>query len=128
MQALEISNRTDDELGRELFGRLYLRFEKARKKDRSIHVIDLWSVGFSLSRHGSKITVNQGQQGCLMEITVIRTRKPEDRSSRDRLWNATVRRSADEARLALIPGPEGTLSEIIEEVVRTVLSKTAPQD
>jgi hypothetical protein len=120
--------RTDDELGRKLFARLFLRFEKARKTDRTIHVIDMWSVGFSLRLHGSKLTVNQGQQGRLLEIALVSKHKPQDGDDRAEPWRATICRSADGTRVALTPGPEGTLDEIIEEVVRTVLSKTAPQN
>jgi hypothetical protein len=119
---------TDDELGRKLFALLFLRFEKARQKDRTIHLIDMWSVGFSLRLHGRKLTVNQGQRGRLLEITLVSMHKPQDGDDREEPWTATISRSADGTRVALTPGPEGTLNEIIEEVVRTVLSKTAPQN
>jgi hypothetical protein len=115
-----ISSRTDEELGRELFAKLLIRFEAARKKDPSIHVIDVWSVGFKLSRPGNLLIVNQAQEGRLIEITLLWTRNPGVRKP----WRAAIRRSLDRTRIALIPGPEGTLDEIVEAVVRTVLSKT----
>jgi len=118
-----LAGRTDDELSREVFGQLFVRFEAARKRDRSIHVIDMWSVGFKLSRHGSLLVVNQGQEGRLLEITLLGTHKPEGRTP----WRAAIWRSLDRTRLALVPGPEGTVDDIVEEVVRTVLGKTGPQ-
>jgi hypothetical protein len=119
-----LAGRTDDELSRELFGRLFVRFEAARKKDSSLHVIDVWAVGLKLSRHGSLLVVNQGQQGRLIEVTLVWTHKPEGKKP----WRAAIGRSADGNRLTLIPGPEGTVDDIIEEVVRTVLSKTGLQE
>ena len=119
-----LAGRTDEELSREVFGRLFVRFEAARKRDVSIQIIDMWSVGFKLSRHGSLLVVNQGQEeGRLIEIALLWTRKPEGRTP----WRAAIWRSLDRTRLALVPGPEGTVDDIVEEVVRTVLGKTGPQ-
>jgi hypothetical protein len=115
-----LAGRTDDELRRVLFTRLFGRFEAARKEDLSIHVIDVWSLGFTLSRRGSLLTVNLGQEGRLIEITLLWTHKPGEHKP----WKATIWRSLDRTRVVLLPGPEGTLDDIVEEVVRTVLSKT----
>jgi hypothetical protein len=118
-----ISCRSDGELSRELFGRLFVRFEAARKKDRSIQIIDMWAVGLKLRRHGSLLVVNQGQEGRLIEITLLWTHRPESGQP----WRASIWRSLDTKRFALIPGPEGAIDEIVEAVVRTVLSKTELQ-
>jgi hypothetical protein len=80
------SSRTDDELSRELFAKLLIRFEAARKKDVSIHVIEVWSVGFKLNRHGSLLIVNQGQEGQLIEIALLGTHKPHGRQP----WRGTI--------------------------------------
>jgi hypothetical protein len=122
--SLGMSSRTDDELGWELFARLFLRFEAAGQRDVTIHVIDMWPVGFKLSRRGSLLVVNQGQEGRLIELTLLWTHRPESRKQ----WRATICRSADRERLALIPGPEGTFDDMVKEVVRTVLNKTGHQE
>jgi hypothetical protein len=121
--SLGISSRADDELSRDLFAKLLRRFEAARKKDPSIQVIEVWSVGFRLNRPGNLLIVNQAKDGRLIEITLLWTRNPRERKP----WRAAICRSLDRTRVALIPGPEGTVDEIVEAVVRTVLSKTELQ-
>jgi len=111
-----LMNRSDDELGRELFGRLFIRFEALRKKDRSIRVLDAWSVGFKLNRNGSLLVVNQGHQSRLIEIALLRTQKPGSADALAKPWRATICCSVDRKRLALVPGPEGSLDEIIERL------------
>ena|SRR5262249_46215605 len=116
--ALGISNRTDDELSRELLAKLLRRFEAAREKDSPEHSwLEVSPISFKLSRHGTLLVVNKGQEGRLIEITVLWTHNRGDRKP----WRASIFRSLDRKRLALIPGPEGGLDDIVEEVVRTVL-------
>jgi hypothetical protein len=126
--AMRIAKYTDDELRGKLIVGLFGRFEAERRKDPSIRVVDRWPLGFSLSRHGDQLTVDQGRQDRLMQITLEWKPQPEDSDDQDVPWTATVFRTADGSRLALTPGgPEGSIDEIVADIAKTFLSNPAPK-
>jgi hypothetical protein len=126
-EARDMAGRTDDALRAVLFQRLLERLEAEQKKDPTIRRFDRKPYVFSLSRHGNELTVDQGYKDRLMRVT-LRWRHKPNTDDLDAPWKATVSRTMDQARLALLPeGPQGTMDEIIEKIVVTFLRYTEPE-
>jgi hypothetical protein len=121
----KISVLTDDQLRGELFHRLVARLETERKKDPGIVVANRTPHVFSLSRHGNRLTVDQGHQKRLMRV-VLTWKHKRAMAEQDDPWKASVSRSADGARLVLSGGPEGTIEEMVDTIVDTFLKHTGP--
>ena len=59
-EARDVARRTDDELRAVLFQRLLDRLKAEQRQDPTIVLFDRKPYVFSLSRHGNKLTVDQG--------------------------------------------------------------------
>jgi hypothetical protein len=114
---------TDHDVRRELFQKLVDRLEAARANDQTMIVFHRTPFSFSMSRHGHLLTIDQGSEGRMMRIE-LSCRRSRWTDSQLAPWSATVSRTADEARLALSGGPEGSITDVVEGIVETFLART----
>jgi len=67
--------------------------------------------------------VDQDAPGCLVRITVEWRQRPNGHSPEEH-WTASVFRTADGTRVALVGGVEGTIEAVVDGVVKTFLEGT----
>ena len=118
-----IDELTDDDLRDWLFERLYARLQTEHDKDPATLLFNRTPIAFWSSRHGSLLTVDKPTDARLLRITLDWEHRPGQ--PRPEPWTASVFRTADGARVALTGSMEGTIEDVVDDIVQAFLNRTA---
>jgi hypothetical protein len=119
-----VKEQKDAELRQLLFERMYDRLRAAQGEDPSIRLFNRPPIAFWASRYGSLLTVDRSAPERLIKITLELPPQPGPLEKDP--WTASVFRTVDGARVALAGGVEGTVEDVVENMVRVFLDRTAP--